>query len=124
MQLLLSHRMASFTWKQAAIVSFVLSGVLSAPFMQEEDANQFIRLKRQAQYTHDGYWDPNGANNVWGYTIREQANEYWNFLRTTAQYYMDMGAFFDASVADENNRLYMDMLRNVGAHIHGQAEGN
>ncbi|KAK7922072.1 hypothetical protein WMY93_008974 [Mugilogobius chulae] len=95
------------------ILLAVLGGVLSAPFAKEDEAKIFIRRRRQA-----GYWDPNNSQNLWGYTIQEQANEYYTALRTDAQYYMDMGPLiFDRSVADENNRLYMEMLRNVRAHL-------
>ncbi|XP_024864382.1 uncharacterized protein C3orf85 [Kryptolebias marmoratus] len=98
------------------ILLAVLSGVFSAPFLKEEAAKRFIRLKRQA-----GYWDPHNPQNVWGFTIQEQANEQWTALRTGAQYYMDMGnLMFDPSVADENNRLYMEMLRNIQAHLDSQ----
>ncbi|XP_037389205.1 uncharacterized protein C3orf85-like [Pygocentrus nattereri] len=94
----------------------LLGGVFSAPFVNEEQAKRFIRPKRQ-----EGYWDPNHSQNMWGYTIQEQANEYWTALRTDAQYYMDMGnLMFDRSVADENNRLYMEMLRNARAHLDAQ----
>ncbi|KAI4880067.1 hypothetical protein NFI96_013374 [Prochilodus magdalenae] len=73
----------------------LLGGVFTAPFVNEEQAKRFIRSKRQV-----GYWDPNHAQNVWGYTIQEQANEYWTHLRTQAQYYMDMGnLMFDRSTA-------------------------
>ncbi|XP_069046069.1 uncharacterized protein C3orf85-like [Lepisosteus oculatus] len=106
---------------QVLLAAVLLSGVSGAPFMKEEDANQFIRLKRQAQYSHDGYWDPNHSQNQWGYTVREQVNEYWTTLRTNAQYYMDMGSLmFDPSVAIENNKAYMDMLRSAGVHLQGQ----
>ncbi|KAJ0002975.1 hypothetical protein NQD34_008124 [Periophthalmus magnuspinnatus] len=95
------------------ILLALLGGVLSAPFVKEDEAKTFIRQKRQT-----GNWDPNSPQNVWGYTIQEQANEYWTVLRTNAQYYMDMGRLmFDPSVADENNRMYMEMLRNAGAHL-------
>ncbi|XP_071772728.1 uncharacterized protein C3orf85-like [Centroberyx gerrardi] len=98
------------------ILVALLSGVFAAPFMKEEEAKQVIRLKRQS-----GYWDPNHSQNQWGYTIQEQANEYWTALRTDAQYYMDMSALmFDRSVATENNRLYMEMLRNARAHLDSQ----
>ncbi|XP_041846716.1 uncharacterized protein C3orf85-like [Melanotaenia boesemani] len=98
------------------ILLAVVSGVFAAPFMKEEAANHFIRLKRQA-----GYWDPYNTQNQWGFTIQEQANEQWTALRTAAQYYMDMGnLMFDRSVADENNRLYMEMLRNAQAHLDSQ----
>lgn len=42
-------------------------GVLAAPFLKEEEANRFIRLKRQS-----GYWDPHNSQNQWGFTIQEQ----------------------------------------------------
>lgn len=44
-------------------------GVFAAPFLKEEEAKGFIRLKRQA-----GYWDPNHSQNQWGYTVQEQVN--------------------------------------------------
>uniref|UniRef100_A0A8C6WTI3 Uncharacterized protein n=1 Tax=Neogobius melanostomus TaxID=47308 RepID=A0A8C6WTI3_9GOBI len=95
------------------ILLTILGGVLSAPFAKEDEAKKFIRRRRQA-----GYWDPYNSQNIWGYTIQEQANEYWTALRTDAQYYMDMGhLMFDRSVVDENNRLYMEMLRNARAHL-------
>ncbi|XP_069388036.1 uncharacterized protein C3orf85-like [Paralichthys olivaceus] len=98
------------------ILFAVLSGIFAAPFVNEEEAKHFIRLKRQS-----GYWDPHHSQNQWGYTIQEQANEYWTALRTDAQYYMDMGnLMFDRSVADENNRLYMEMLRNARDHLDSQ----
>ncbi|KAK1168304.1 hypothetical protein AOXY_G8135 [Acipenser oxyrinchus oxyrinchus] len=108
-------------WSPIALTSVLLSAALCAPFMKEEDANQFIRLKRQAQYSHDGYWDPTHSQNQWGYTIREQANEYWSSLRANAQYYMDMGSLmFDPSIARENNKAYMDMLREADRHLQEQ----
>ncbi|XP_076015630.1 uncharacterized protein C3orf85-like [Genypterus blacodes] len=78
------------------ILVTLVSGVLAAPFMKEGEAKRFIREKRQA-----GYWDPNHSQNVWGYTIQEQANEYWTAIRTDAQYFMDMSnLMFDRSVAE------------------------
>ncbi|XP_061581451.1 uncharacterized protein C3orf85-like [Cololabis saira] len=98
------------------ILLAVLSGVFAAPFMKEEAAKRFIRQKRQA-----GYWDPNHSQNMWGYTVQEQANEYWSSLRANIQYYVDMGnLMFDRSVADENARLYMEMLHNAQAHLDSQ----
>ncbi|XP_025998552.1 uncharacterized protein C3orf85 [Astatotilapia calliptera] len=95
------------------ILLAVLSGGFAAPFLKEEEAKGFIRLKRQA-----GYWDPHHSQNQWGYTVQEQANEYWTAIRTDAQYYMDMSnLMFDRSVATENNRMYMEMLRNARAHL-------
>ncbi|PKU44897.1 hypothetical protein llap_4796 [Limosa lapponica baueri] len=74
-------------------------GVLGAPFLTEESANQFIRLKRQIPYSQN-YWDPSSSQNAWGYTLAEQVTESWTSLRDTAQYYMDLGSFaFDPSVA-------------------------
>ncbi|XP_056103258.1 uncharacterized protein C3orf85-like [Rhinichthys klamathensis goyatoka] len=94
-------------------IEILMSGVFTAPFVKGEQATKFLRVKRQS-----GYWNPNYSHNQWGYTIQEQANEYWTDLRANAQYYMDMGNLvFDRSLADENNRLYMDMLRDVRAQL-------
>ncbi|KAM9849859.1 uncharacterized protein C3orf85-like [Aulostomus maculatus] len=102
------------------VIAFaLLSVVFAAPFMKDDEAKRFIRLKRQA-----GYWDPYHSQNQWGYTVQEQANEYWTAIRTDAQYYMDMSnLMFDRSVATENNRLYMEMLRNARAHLDSQTGG-
>ncbi|XP_068181713.1 uncharacterized protein C3orf85-like [Antennarius striatus] len=98
----------------------LLSGAFAAPFLKEKEAKSLIRLKRQS-----GYWDPHHSQNQWGYTIQEQVNEYWTALRTDAQYYMDMGnLMFDRSVATENNRMYMEMLRNARAHLDSQTGGH
>ncbi|KAM4585852.1 uncharacterized protein C3orf85-like [Fundulus diaphanus] len=98
------------------ILLAILSGVFAAPFIKEEAAKKFIRLKRQA-----GYWDPHHSQNMWGFTIQEQINEQWTALRAGAQYYMDMGnLMFDRSVADENTRQLMEMLRNAQAHLDSQ----
>ncbi|KAF4072815.1 hypothetical protein AMELA_G00251810 [Ameiurus melas] len=95
------------------LMMVLLGGVFAAPFANPELAKRFIRQKRQI-----GYWDPNHSQNVWGYTVQEQANEYWTALRTDTQYYMDMGNLvLDRSVADENYRMYMEMLRNARAHL-------
>uniref|UniRef100_A0A8C1UJ47 Uncharacterized protein n=1 Tax=Cyprinus carpio TaxID=7962 RepID=A0A8C1UJ47_CYPCA len=96
---------------QSSVVFLIAA--FAAPFVKGEQAKKFLRLKKQS-----GYWDPNNAQNQWGYTIQEQANEYWTDLRTNAQYYMDMGNLvFDRSLAERTNRLYMDMLRNVRAQL-------
>ncbi|KAG7484323.1 hypothetical protein MATL_G00048030 [Megalops atlanticus] len=106
--------------KRVALLLTLLSGVFTAPLMNEQEAKQFIRLKRQAQYPDTGYWDPYHAHNQWGYTRQEQANEYWTMLRANAQYYIDMSSLmFDRSVANENAKMYMDMLRNAQAHLDG-----
>ncbi|XP_053160803.1 uncharacterized protein C3orf85 homolog [Hemicordylus capensis] len=103
-----------------ALCAVLLTGVLGAPFASEEEANQFLRLKRQTPYSHS-YWDPSSSQNAWGYTLAEQASESWTALRTTAQYYMDLGSFaFDADTARDHIRSYMDMLRQSGAHLQQQ----
>ncbi|XP_054890298.1 uncharacterized protein C3orf85-like isoform X2 [Poeciliopsis prolifica] len=98
------------------ILLSILSGVFAAPFINEEAAKKFIRLKRQV-----GYWDPHHSQNMWGFTIQEQANEHWTAIRDGAQYYMDMShLMFDPAVADENTRQLMEMLRNAQAHLDSQ----
>ncbi|XP_060935115.1 uncharacterized protein C3orf85-like [Limanda limanda] len=73
--------------------------MFGAPFVKEEEAKPFIRLKRQS-----GYWDPHHSQNQWGYTIQEQGT----LCRVVDTHH------------DENNRLYMEMLRNAQAHLYSQ----
>ncbi|KAM9441117.1 uncharacterized protein C3orf85-like [Clarias gariepinus] len=98
---------------RVVLVMLLLGGVFAAPFLIPEHAKRFIRQKRQINH-----WDPSHSQNVWGYTVQEQVNEYWTALRTDIQYYMDMGNLvFNPAVADENYRMYMEMLRNERAHL-------
>nr|XP_025037330.1 uncharacterized protein C3orf85 homolog isoform X2 [Pelodiscus sinensis] len=84
---------------QVAVSLLLLSGVLGAPFLSEDEANEFIRLKRQIPYSHH-YWDLSNSENAWGYTLAEQVSESWTALRTTTQYYLDLGSFaFDPAAA-------------------------
>ncbi|XP_043846367.1 uncharacterized protein C3orf85 homolog [Dromiciops gliroides] len=71
--------------------SVLIAGVMGAPFLSDDSANQFLRLKRQIFSQDD--WDPDHSENGWGYTLAEQASESWTDLRTTAQYYMDLGSY-------------------------------
>ncbi|XP_077198274.1 uncharacterized protein C3orf85 homolog [Paroedura picta] len=94
-----------------------VSGVWGAPFASEEEANQFLRLKRQAPYYHS-YWDPSGSQNAWHFTVAEQASETWTALRTTAQYYMDLGSFvYYPETARDQIQSYVEMLQQSGAHF-------
>ncbi|XP_075623798.1 uncharacterized protein C3orf85 homolog isoform X1 [Balearica regulorum gibbericeps] len=104
----------------ALLFTASISGVFGAPFLTEESANQFIRLKRQIPYSQN-YWDPSSSHNAWGYTVAEQVSESWTALRDTAQYYMDLGSFaFDPSIASDNIRSYTDMLQQSGTHLQQQ----
>uniref|UniRef100_A0A7N4V7J9 Uncharacterized protein n=1 Tax=Sarcophilus harrisii TaxID=9305 RepID=A0A7N4V7J9_SARHA len=108
---IMAHKMI-----EVALCTTLLIGVMGAPFLSDDSANQFLRLKRQI-YSQD-YWDPNHSQNAWGYTLAEQASESWTALRTTAQYYMDLGSFvFDPSTAQDHMKSYMDMLQQSGAHL-------
>ncbi|XP_069889911.1 uncharacterized protein C3orf85 homolog [Dipodomys merriami] len=70
--------------------------VLGAPFLLEDPANQFLRLKRHA-YSQD-CWDPDHSPNGWRLTLADQAQEIWASLKTIVHYYMDMNTFtFDIS---------------------------
>ncbi|EMP37853.1 hypothetical protein UY3_04918 [Chelonia mydas] len=83
---------------QVAVSILLLTGVLGAPFVSEEEANEFIQLKRQTRYSQN-YWDPSSSQNAWGYTLAKQLSELWTALRTTTQYYMDLGSFaFDPAL--------------------------
>ncbi|XP_074803219.1 uncharacterized protein C3orf85 homolog [Natator depressus] len=105
---------------QVAVSILLLTGVLGAPFVSEEEANEFMQLKRQTRYSQN-YWDPSSSQNAWGYTLAEQVSELWTALRTTTQYYMDWGSFaFDPATAQDHIRSYMDMLQESGAHLQQQ----
>uniref|UniRef100_A0A8C8R768 Uncharacterized protein n=1 Tax=Pelusios castaneus TaxID=367368 RepID=A0A8C8R768_9SAUR len=119
-----SRQYLSLKMVQVALSVLLLTGVLGAPFMSGEEANEFIRLKRQALYSQN-FWDPSNSENAWGYTVAEQVSETWTSLRTTAQYYMDLGSFaFDPTTAQDCIRSYMDMLRKSGAHLQEQTRNN
>ncbi|KAM9203317.1 uncharacterized protein C3orf85 homolog [Mergus octosetaceus] len=97
-----------------------ISGVLGIPFLTEESANQFIRLKRHLPYS-ENYWDASSNQNTWGYAVIEQVSESWTALRDTAKYYMDMKSFaFDPLITSDNVRPYMDMLQQSGTHLQQQ----
>ncbi|XP_063175967.1 uncharacterized protein C3orf85 homolog [Chroicocephalus ridibundus] len=102
---------------QILVSALLFTGVLGAPFLTEESANQFIRLKRQIPYSQI-YWDPSSSQNAWGYTVAEQIRESWTALRDTAQYYMDFSSFaFDPSIVSDNIRSYTEMLQQSGTHL-------
>ncbi|XP_031311941.1 uncharacterized protein C3orf85 homolog [Camelus dromedarius] len=83
---------------QVALCSTLLIGALGAPFLLEDPANQFLRLKRHI-YLQD-YWDPDHSPNMWGKTLADQARETWTALKTTAQHYLNVNIFtFDTSTA-------------------------
>ncbi|XP_031517471.1 uncharacterized protein C3orf85 homolog, partial [Papio anubis] len=75
-----------------------IAGALGAPFLLEDPANQFLRLKRHVNL--QDFWDPDHSSDVWGNTLANQARETWIALKTTAQYYLDVNSFtFDTSIA-------------------------
>ncbi|XP_053826739.1 uncharacterized protein C3orf85 homolog isoform X2 [Vidua macroura] len=83
----------------ALLFTASVSSALGAPFLAEESANQFMRLKRHIPYSLS-YWDSSSRQNTWAYTVAEQISESWATLRETAQYYMDLDHFsFDPSTA-------------------------
>lgn len=47
-----------------------ITGALGAPFLLEDPANQFLRLKRHI-YLQD-YWDSDYSPNTWGSTLANQ----------------------------------------------------
>ncbi|KAM4683555.1 uncharacterized protein C3orf85 homolog isoform 2-T2 [Amazona ochrocephala] len=89
----------SLTMSQILVSALLFTAVLGAPFLTEESANQFIRLKRQILFSQN-YWDPSSSQNAWGYAVAEQVSKSWRALRDTAQYYMGLAPFaFDPSTA-------------------------
>ncbi|XP_048351145.1 uncharacterized protein C3orf85 homolog [Sphaerodactylus townsendi] len=97
---------------QVATCAMLLTvlGVWGAPYASEEEANQFLQLKRRAPYSQS-YWDPSSSQNGWSFTVAEQTREAWTTLKTTAQYYMDLGSFaFYPDKARDQIRSYMEQL--------------
>ncbi|XP_062479929.1 uncharacterized protein C3orf85 homolog [Pezoporus occidentalis] len=89
----------SLKMPQILVSALLLTGVLGAPFLTEESANQFIRLKRQILFSQN-YWDPSSSQDAWGYAVAEQVRKSWRALSDTAQYYMGLAPFaFDLSTA-------------------------
>ncbi|XP_064500200.1 uncharacterized protein C3orf85 homolog isoform X2 [Pseudopipra pipra] len=84
---------------QILVSALLFTGVLGSPFLTEESANQFIRLKRHIPYSQSS-WDPSSSQNSWAYTVAEQISESWAALRDTAQYYMDLNPLaFNPSIS-------------------------
>ncbi|XP_068764382.1 uncharacterized protein C3orf85 homolog isoform X2 [Struthio camelus] len=105
---------------QILVPALLFTGVLGAPFLTEESANQFIRLKRQIPYSQN-YWDPSSSLNAQEYTVAEQVSESWTSLRNTAQYYIYLGSYaLDPSIVSDNIKSYMDMLQQSGTHLQQQ----
>ncbi|XP_039573684.1 LOW QUALITY PROTEIN: uncharacterized protein C3orf85 homolog [Passer montanus] len=105
----------------ALLFTASVSSVLGAPFLAEESANQFMRLKRHIPYS-PSYWDSGSSQNTWAYTVAQQISESWAALRETAQYYMDLDPFaFDPSTAVNNIRSSMELLQTTGTHLQQQA---
>ncbi|XP_042298876.1 uncharacterized protein C3orf85-like [Sceloporus undulatus] len=74
----------------------LLKGILGLPFASEEEANQFLGLKRQTPYLD--YWQLTSSQN----TLAEQVSETWTALKRSAQHYMDLRLFtFDTDYSQE-----------------------
>ncbi|XP_027537235.1 uncharacterized protein C3orf85 homolog [Neopelma chrysocephalum] len=108
----------------ALLFTASVSGVLGAPFLTEESANQFLRLKRHILYSQSS-WDPSSSQNSWADTVAEQISESWAALRDTAQYYMDLDPLaFKPSISIDNIPSYVDLLQQSGIHLHQQTRAS
>ncbi|XP_028611445.1 uncharacterized protein C3orf85 homolog [Grammomys surdaster] len=73
--------------------------VLGAPFLMEDPANQFLRLKRQVIHLQD-FWDPDHHPDGKGTSLADEAWEASTSLKASAQRYFDMNTLtFDISAA-------------------------
>ncbi|XP_062830945.1 uncharacterized protein C3orf85 homolog [Anolis carolinensis] len=97
------------------LCAVVLKGVLGLPFASEEEANQFLGLKRQAPY-FDYLQLTSGQN-----TLAEKVSEAWTALKKSVQYYMSPELFpFDTNTAKKHISSYMDMLHQSEAGLKRQ----
>ncbi|XP_060226974.1 uncharacterized protein C3orf85 homolog [Meriones unguiculatus] len=84
---------------QAAVCSTLLIEVLGAPFLMEDPANQFLRLKRQVVHLQD-FWDPDQHPAGRGLSLADEVWEEWTSLKASADRYFDMTTLaFDVSAA-------------------------
>ncbi|XP_051006308.1 uncharacterized protein C3orf85 homolog [Acomys russatus] len=84
---------------QVAVCSTLLIEVLGAPFLMDDPANQFLRLKRQVVHLQD-FWGPDHHPVGRGLSLADQAREAWTSLKARAHRYFDMTTLaFDISAA-------------------------
>ncbi|XP_072850038.2 uncharacterized protein C3orf85 homolog [Pogona vitticeps] len=103
------------TMLQFTLCILLLTGALGLPFFSEEEANQFLSLKRQTPYLD--YLQLTSSQS----TLGEQVSEAWTTLKNTGQYYMDLGySVFSTDTARDHINSYMDMLQQPRAHLKKQ----
>ncbi|EDM11114.1 rCG52993 [Rattus norvegicus] len=82
---------------QAAVCSTLLIEVLGAPFLMEDPANQFLRLKRQVVHLQD-FWGPDHHPDEKEISLADEAWETWTSLKASAHRYFDTNTLaFDIS---------------------------
>ncbi|XP_076404442.1 uncharacterized protein C3orf85 homolog [Peromyscus maniculatus bairdii] len=84
---------------QAAVCSTLLIEVLGAPFLMEDPANQFLRLKRQVVHLQD-LWDPGHNPDAGETALADEAWEVWTVLKASVHRYFHKNTLaFDTSAA-------------------------
>uniref|UniRef100_A0A8C6IJW7 Predicted gene 5485 n=1 Tax=Mus spicilegus TaxID=10103 RepID=A0A8C6IJW7_MUSSI len=84
---------------QAAVCSTLLIEVLGAPFLMEDPANQFLRLKRHVVHLPD-FWDPDHHPDGTGTSLADEVWEAWTSLKANARRNFDTDTLaFDISTA-------------------------
>ncbi|KAL1788487.1 hypothetical protein HispidOSU_019132 [Sigmodon hispidus] len=82
-------RIMAYKLLQAAVCSALLIEVLGAPFLMEDPANQFLRLKRQVVHLQD-FWDPDNKPDGREVALADEAWEVWTVLKASVHRYFDV----------------------------------
>nr|XP_033796199.1 uncharacterized protein C3orf85 homolog [Geotrypetes seraphini] len=76
---------------QIILIAALLAGVLGAPLLPDETDNQFLRLKRRVFSWDDEEFDYRPY--LWMDSALEQYTRFRNYVRDTAQYYVNLDIF-------------------------------
>lgn len=93
-----------------------ITGVLGAPFLLEDPANQFLRLKRHI-YLQD-YWKPDHSPTTWGNTLVDQVFALRTKGPSLAPLLIKMTFLFCIGVQLINNVMLVSGVPQSGSAIH------
>ncbi|XP_062982913.1 uncharacterized protein C3orf85 homolog [Elgaria multicarinata webbii] len=99
-----------------AMCAVLLTGVLGRPFVSENEANQFLGLKRQTPLFNIG--TPTISQFRWGTALADKAGKTWEALKKSGQYYLDFGSYaFHDDKARDHLSSYMDLFHQSGEDL-------
>ena len=93
-----------------------ITGVLGAPFLLEDPANQFLRLKRHI-YLQD-YWNPDHSPNTWGNTLVDQVFALRAKGPSLSPFLIKMKFLFYIGIQLINNVVFISGVQQSDSVIH------